>query len=418
LFFLFQGWGKNKYKSGKAKERGEGSGMFQRMLLLFSWVMLVSSKDIPAMECRSVGSPSYRDSSKFNPELADFSKMKTLKTWVADQYHADEGLMKKIQKNVAMTIPQNAFSNHFMLPILNNEGDKRYFGKTFPTIAATELSFLQFVKQASKKGKIATLEIGASMGLVSWKVPFAFKQEEVHYANDLSHLMLDGPFEAVMRNRLKGANLKQAVVKLPENCLNLLSTHPDFEGKFHAIYVQNVEHFFNPLQHQQFITVIEKLLAEDGRAFLCSHSYVFGTDKNNPLFKLYLEQKKQGRTYPGFAKYVVDFIQAKESQAQLPHEISEAEIPEEDALCGKEELEVIDLGEASHEAVGKKSWVRVKQRVISNAFSPQIYRNAFASFPTLDVLETFFINKSGEQASQWGGDIGFAGVIVQKRALS
>ena len=122
----------------------------------------------------------------FNPEHSEFSRLTTLKTWVASRHLAAPSETKSLQRNIAMTVPENRFSINFVRQVANNLEDKRFFGKTFFTIKDGELPFLQFVHEISKVKAPVVLEIAAARGYVTWKIPYCFETTGTVYANDLS----------------------------------------------------------------------------------------------------------------------------------------------------------------------------------------------------------------------------------------
>ncbi|AIK96807.1 hypothetical protein [Candidatus Odyssella acanthamoebae] len=380
-------------------------------------ILAVMAMSIAQLGGVSAQQNAYRDSSAFNPENTHFSQLDTIKTWVADKHYDEVELMSKLQQNVAMTVPQNPFSLHFMLPVKNNPEDKRYFGKSFRTLAAVELPFLQYVKQLSAEREITTLEIAASIGMVSVKVPFAFGHKGTHYVNDLSAEMLNNEFQKLVNSRLGGTALKEHLKILPADCFHLLEQEPSLRNKVDAIYVQNLEHFFNPVQHQLFLSVLDDLLAENGQAFLCAHSFKFGIDTSHPLFKLYSSRKSEGDVYPGFAAYDVEFTGIYQTQATLGNPvISKVSRPSDDT-----EIKKIDIGTPrmiGSEVVspmGRVELFKMKQHITENSFSPSIYRNAVALHPHLEVTDAFFMDGNGNRIEKWGKDVTHAVAIVKKK---
>jgi len=324
--------------------------------------------------------------------------------------------MKTLQLNIEATTPQSPGMHNFIKDVHNDPNEKRYFGKSFPTIESIELPFLQFINAISKIMHPITLEIGAAEGIVSWKVPFAFEKVGVHYANELSHWMMDNPFESWVTYRLQNTSLKKYIVKLPGNCFDILTQNPALKGKVNAIFVQNVEHFFNPTEHQKFLTLIEDLLAHDGRAFLCAHSFKFGTDTKHPLYELFIQQKHKGDIYPGFAEYDTEFMQPKGRSFFVGEiKISNVSRPKDDAEQVKMNLcEPIDLGIKCIESIGDVKVMLAKQRISDNAFSPSIYRKAIESHASLEALQSFFINDVGKAVDKWGANITHAAAILRK----
>lgn len=140
----------------------------------------------------------------FDPESATFSKMGNLKTWVAQEHQMDPAFMKTLQSFIAMQVAENPSSLALCYKdIENNDGDERYFGKSFPTYATPVMDFLQFVHKISDQGSVNVLEIAAARGWVSWMIPFAFQQSSRLYVNELSAEMLK-QFEELCDERFKG----------------------------------------------------------------------------------------------------------------------------------------------------------------------------------------------------------------------
>ncbi len=370
-----------------------------------------------AVGTASFGMDAYRDSAAFNPETSSFSKMETIKTWVAP--HHNQTTHQEIQGNVAMTVKENPFSVHFAMPVQNDPGVTTYFGKSFPTIPAIELPFLQWVREVSANNQNpVTMELAASMGLVSWKVPFAFPETVgMHYANELSHFMMDNVFPQMMDVRLKNhPELMEKVMRLPGDCFDIPQHYPALLGEVKALSVQNLEHFLNAETHPKFIGLIESLLAPGGRAFLCSHSFMFGTDPNHPLRALYSERKQMGDLYPGFAEYDVTFTSIKGAQMQVGDpEISNVSRPADDAEFVKIDKAEKDAGVMFYSPAGRHVPLQKStQHIFMNSFSPSIYRGVVAKFPSLRVVDTFFIEKANTRVDQWGDGISHAAVIIEK----
>jgi hypothetical protein len=361
----------------------------------------------------------YYESSAFNPETTHFSQMATIKTWIANQHHENKELMQRVQQNVAMTVPQNPYSLHLMLPVRNNEGDNRYFGKSFATLAAIELPFLQYVKQTSAVKEIITLEIAASIGMVSWKVPYTLSQEGTHYVNDISFAMLNKEFQSIIKSRLKGTDLENHLKTLPGDCFQILEQHPSLRNKVDVIYVQNLEHFFNPVQHQSFLSLLEDLLAENGQAFLCAHSFKFGVDTEHPLFKLYSDRKSEGGIYPGFAAYDVEFVGIYQKQVTLKSTISNVSRPADNTEIRKIDISgPQSIGFKEVPPMGLVELFTMKQHITDNSFSPSIYRNAVALHPNLQVIEAFFMDGKGNKLDKWGKDVMHAAAIIKKKTIT
>jgi len=345
----------------------------------------------------------------FNPESSDFSKMDTLKTWIAYKYHGND-IMKQVQRQISLAVRENPFSMNFT-SFTSTVGDKSY-GKMLPTLPDIELPFLRFVNKLSKTKKPVTLEIGAGIMLVSWKVPFAYDENMgTHYANELNP-ELANMGKDLIKKYTSNTDLSNTIKILEGDCFSVLK---DLQGKCDAIYVANVEHFFNPKQHEQFLKLIESLLAPGGKAFLCANSFAFGTDINNPLFKLYSLRKGQKDLYPGFAKYKVNLSQIKNLGVIFNANIADGPVrPEDDTPCIK-----YDISKRNERFQFIKNEFcevfDVTNEVTANAFSPTIYKNTVGKFTLLNVEETFFVDNMGKKQDKWGANIESAAVIVSKQ---
>ena len=100
--------------------------------------------------------------SSFNPEEVHFSKISTLKSWVAKKYYIDEnkentGFLKLIQYLAAKTLRQNPQAHNFVFPIQNDLETKQNYGNSLLTIPKIELPFLQFAHTISKNKKLKVL---------------------------------------------------------------------------------------------------------------------------------------------------------------------------------------------------------------------------------------------------------------------
>ncbi len=351
----------------------------------------------------------------FNPESAMFSQMQTIKTWVAPKHHDNKEHMDGIQRNVAMHVPQNQFSLNFCQPIQNNDGEKRYFGKSFQTIQASELPYLQYVHQVSQAhDNPIILELAASYGGVSWKVPLAFKDKGSLYVNELSQKMLN-QLDSIVNHRLP-IELREMVHKIPGDCFGITELHPELVGKVNAIYVQNLEHFFNPVQHQQFLGLISSLLAPGGRAFLTAHTLKsLHYKKGDPVLQLYTE-KKQTEMYPGFMTVTVKTTIALENHANLgtPEILSALRPDDVNATCDLTNLEKSEPYYVNYK--NYSGWVKdTTLRATDQFYTPTIYKAAVASHP-LKIVDSFFVDSEGNRHDKFtdSNSMSFATAIVEK----
>lgn len=348
----------------------------------------------------------------FAPEKGEFSKKANLEKWLSGNVQSDSEEMKKIQKWVSFEVPENPFSFNFIRPIRNNKGEERYFGKSFYSLYSVQQPFLEFVHQISKKKDPVVLEIAAANGLVTWKIPYAFENIGTVYANDLSSEMLNTDFESIMKGRLKD-NQCSMVHKIPGDCFEL-DKRSELVGKVDAIFVQNLEHFFNPEQHQKFIKLLNILLADHGRAFLASNTITADTaKKGNPVFELYLKNKKS-LIYPGFTQYTGTLESSDAGLLFGNINFLDAIRPSDTTICSTTTTKRLGNRQISTQH-GVQTITKVEQIIITNFYTPQIYRESIKSFPSLKMVDTFFMDQSGHKHDKFGNDlITHAVAIIEK----
>jgi hypothetical protein len=180
-------------------------------------------------------------------------------------------VIEHIKAILAITDMRSKLSGAFSIGLPDSK-----FGINYPCIEDAERSFLLHIHNISQHKSITTLEIGAGIGLTSWKTAYAFcNNSSVHYVNELSE-----DLQTVIRHIIEKfvihrntsmQELKKQIRLISGNCFQLLSIAPTLRGAVDAIYVQNVEHFFNPNQHQLFLGLLDELLVVDGYAFLVAN---------------------------------------------------------------------------------------------------------------------------------------------------
>ncbi len=353
-----------------------------------------------------------------------FPELSTIKTWVADKYHNQKGLMRDIKHFVDATTSQHGSLNAIFKMVPQDEDTKRDFGKTFYTLPAIELPFLQKVKEMSQNKNngepMITLEIAAARGYVSWKVPLAFEGHGTHYANDLSSKVIKELKTNIQEtfDALEQPELITSVKTIDGSCFNILKNHPELKNKVDVIYVQNLEHFLNPQQHKELILLIEDLLAPGGYAFFSAHStgaYSAGEpnkDTTSEYWKLFLTAEANGTMYPSFIQYDVEFAQADNTETITNPRRFNIKRPENDSIeCYTKTLNTV-----------KKYGARITtQHVVTNYYTPKIYRQAIENNTKLAVVDAYFMDGQGlrQDNKNWNDpSLVFAAVIVRKNATS
>lgn len=321
----------------------------------------------------------------FDPETTNFSKIDTIKTWVAPKYHVDIEMMKNLQRYISYLVPQNELGYQKAVTVRTvNQGDEvKSFGMVFPTKEAIELSFLQHVSKLSKDKKdIITLEVGSAHGFVSWKVPLAFENGGTHYANELSDIVLNESFNNMVPNIFEGLHQKKlmrSIRTISGNCLEILDEHPELENKVDVIYVQNVEHFFNPVQHQKFLKLIARLLVPGGYAFLSANdpSALCFQDKTREVRRLILENEFNDDNENGIYSVYYAFLKY--------------------AKTGYDSVEITGY---PNDTVELGDDLNCETRV-RNFFTPKVYSRAISKASSngvrLKIVETFFIDDMGRR---------------------
>ncbi len=364
-------------------------------------------------------------SDTFNPESSKFSQIETIKTWVADKNQNNPAKIESLQQSIAKIVPENPYSRNFQKGIISNDGDNRDFGKSFPTITDIELPFLQYVKKAGIQKSLVTLELAAGPGFVSWKVPLCFgKKGGKHYANELSTNMISSINQHVSHWLVEFPHAQKQIDIIPGDCFSISESHAHLTGSVDVLYAQNLEHFFNPNQHQEFLNLIETLLAPGGRAFLCANTFTF--KKEDDLYHLYLSQKKKNDPYPGFASYVVELNEVVAARGYFTKfVVSNAKRPSDDAdvLMTRRTISgptlLPDLVPLFQLRGQMEKVMELTQEVSVNAFSPGIYQRLLNERPSLTHIDSFWLDIKGKNiGTSWNkakNSYAWAAVIFEKK---
>ena len=227
--------------------------------------------------------------------------------------------------------------------------------------------------------------------------------------------MLNSDFQTMVENRLPPP-LRNMLHKIPGDCLEIPNKYPDLVGKIDAIYVQNLEHFFNPIQHQDFLRLLSILLTQNGRAFLVSHTLDPQVAiPSNPVFSLYKEHKEK-EIYPGFMKVTGSSYSLKSGISIGSLDVAEATRPEQSTSCS---TTTISCQDAEITFNGKKEMGKfLTQVVISNFYTPTIYKNAISTHKSLTMVATYFMDRHGNKHEKFGDSTSmtFAAAILEKNS--
>lgn len=328
----------------------------------------------------------------------------------------DQKVLKNLQEDLAESLfENNACSNPKIVSFVeNNQGDTNVYGKTFCAMPPLELPFYQFIHSIQNP---IVLDIAGGNGRVAINALFALKnQKGTVYMNELSQPMIEKCKKSIETRKIP-ENLKQNIKFIPGNYLDIRSTHKELKGKINAIHVQNFEHFLNPKQHQELVSFINDSLAPGGRAFLAANTFV-NSDMvlKTPMADLYKERKNLFQKtklisdiYAGFVWYQSSYLQKIGSPFPLSqtYHINSVSIPKKDSLCSVTYPSVKEDEETG--------CISVIQETIGNRLTPQIYKDAFSTHPSLSVIDTFFVTKNMLKQTSYGINSTFAAAIVEKK---
>lgn len=318
-----------------------------------------------------------------------FSDEISINRWLAQKHNHK---IQFIQDCLYLEDPKNPDFLKSVTIIDNNDGDDRGFGRTFYALKDAQLLFLEHVHQISMTTNPRTLELAAGNANVTWKIPYALENDGEVYVNELSKKMVR-KIESCLKDKLDETLLGKFKI-LQGDCFDILKNSPELAGTFHVIYCQNLEHFFNPIQHQAFLTLITQLLAPGGKAFLISDTINVVSVRNKaPDFILYEKQKKTDDMYPLFTTCV-----ARINSNGMP-EVSKAYRPVDGKMVG---AILLDYG---------------YMEVTGNYLTPSIYKKAIEPHSDLEHEDSFFMDYTGNRFNTYDEkqNIKSAVAIIKKK---
>lgn len=319
----------------------------------------------------------------FEPETTNFSKLETIKTWIASKYYGNPKMLRALQHRIASLLPQNpqVKEEHWLdHTICDDDSERSGYGNSWATCAATEAIILQKIHALSKSKPIVVLEIGGGSGCFAWKVPLAFEQADCKfYFNELVQSEIDIAFKVMLPKIFAGLGLPadellKTITTIKMNCLDLEHYNEgELVGKIDVIVVNNVEHFFTPVGHQKLIAMIDKLLVPGGFSY---HTAMAPTapcsgDLSKSTSKI-LNESEADKTK--LTPYYAWFQYNLGGRLGTPTEIRRPEITA-----------------ANVEISLSSSVVRTHMY-----FTPEVYRRAVVS-SQLKVEEAFFVDESGTE---------------------
>ncbi|QQR53669.1 hypothetical protein IPH25_02265 [bacterium] len=334
---------------------------------------------------------------------------KILKTWIAsDEATENIGAIKQL-------CLEDSFEKfNGPKPIVNNPYDKRNYGLIFPSLPAIQYAYLMHVKAVAEKNENPIfVHFGEADGQVAFKAQLACGHNGTIIINDLSAIEIENA-KKLINERLNLLNKSINNIQFDTGSLfEFIKRRPDLIGKVASCYIQNVEHFMNPEEHQQFVTLVSHLLMPDGYIFATAHTIESELAHNgNPYYEQYQQYKNKNEKYPLFFTIKQKIAQDKKKgllDLNQSH-ILEVSRPVNKALCNLEAFRLKDENKTSSE-----NFYRMIEVKTLNCFTPTIYNHAFQGF---EAINSFFMNDCGQgfQKYSQSKDIIFASFIGKKKS--
>ena len=326
-----------------------------------------------------------------------------LNEWLPDDEPVEN---KKIIKQICFEHSCQGYT--IIKNVENNPGDNRSYGNIFPSLPSIQYAYLTHLKNISRIRDITVVNFGDADGRVSLKARLAIGSNGLVIVNDLSALEIKKA-KTLFSETLSILNKKNNAQFDIGSLFNFLKHNPHLKEKVDVCYIQNVEHFMNPLEHQQFVhDIVYPLLKKGGHIFCTAHTIESSvTYKGNPYFELYQLNKKQNIPYPLFAEIIL--ANQYDPQTKLyvlgSTKIISAATPHNDKKCD-------GTGKSYQDEEG--FWT-VIHHVTHNKFTPTIYKNTFGN--NFECIESFFMDHRGKAFKNYSesNNMLFATYIGQKK---
>ena len=205
----------------------------------------------------------------FNPETVPFSNMRNVKSWIASRYQQDERGLRMIQERLYCYVPysDNPYLSRAMTNVASGADDGRFFGKNTLAIHSIDTPFLQHIKTASAaiEGGIIVLDIAVGKGNHSWEIPLAFEGNgNKLFVNELSKIEIGEKFDETFARMHDGIELGglNKMYKLQGDFRTAIPAV--LIGRVDVLRVRMVEHYFNPIVHEQLMDLAYAWLKEGG----------------------------------------------------------------------------------------------------------------------------------------------------------
>lgn len=281
----------------------------------------------------------------------------------------------------------------------------RFFGYTTTKLHTIRLKTLQYTKQCfSEKNNLTFMECGAGTNpLIFYVALIAGLQKNSSTTliiNELSPTALKKA-ENLLVNRLKECDIStNNLIFHQGNCLSLRNIlGKSVHNQVDVLSVQNVEHFFNPEEHQIFVHKADYWLVKGGRIFCTALTIPPECYESNEFMELYNHNKTHS-LYPAFVKYTFDMGRIMETETIVKKMVSASQAkPYELTYTNTDSVlpeEFIDFG-ASLNSI-------IRYQILRNYFTADIYKNIYCSIkndfhPQFSCVDIFYMDENGNRYS-------------------
>lgn len=299
---------------------------------------------------------------------------KNIRTWVPKEEEKKLPITR-IKGLVELETPYSETGlTAFFHEVKNNDGDTRYYGKSYFTLAAIQLPFLQACKKEPYTQEKQVIELGCAEGKVVWKALLAGAKV---YANELS------TYEMASLDRVVGGRVshKQSnLVKLNMDAFEILQQNPEIKGTFDLLYSQNVLHLFAPAKALDFVKLTYDLLKPGGVAFITTNSIQF---YHYETFAKFLENKEKGYDFPGHMRHIVSIVSNNKKPTSIDVKL----------IGNAEENEHSDLEEKITSSGSVKTVIK---HAVQNVFDIESLSGLFVG-KGFHLIDAFYMNDKGEK---------------------
>lgn len=326
---------------------------------------------------------------EFNPEEYAFSKLDSIKIWLHPHFIPYIDTVQKIITQAMFNNIPAMQKNNIIHKVINNEGDTRFYGKTFPILPVPVKLLLNTIKELREQDpNLVLLEVGGADGLIALLMIFAMGPKGTLIYNDLSkHEIEKGKERFNYICKITDFPIQNIVFDIGD--AKQLSTRLPYKEKVALAHVQNVEHFMNPLEHQIFVGELLTMVCKTGYIITLAHTIPTGYGvKGNPFFDEYIKLKssknKSHAVYPMFLQYTQYSKQLGDEYTNLQimepykhNEKTKIYHPEDNAICGSTG-KIIQTVKQKFKGKEINCYI-IEVESLLNHFTPTIYNKSYTT---------------------------------------